>query len=90
MSHLLEFAIPIRLQCYRVPAVWRCEANRSDEARFFCEIPDTLLRHVEEEERKVRLEQIDPWDARLRFLDVDLEEPESLVHYLNTVGLFWN
>lgn len=86
MSHLLEFSIPLRLQCYRVPADWRWE--QADGAILYrCTVPQELLSRVYEDRQPLRLGQFDPWEMRLKFLDVDLENPPSVVAFLNRVGL---
>jgi hypothetical protein len=88
MSQLLQFDIPLRLQCYRVPARWRCDKSASGDARYFCEVLENALSGVYEEKKPLRLEQLDPWALRLQFLDVDLDQSEAVLLFLNKVGLF--
>jgi hypothetical protein len=86
MSQLLEFNIPLRLQCYRVPVVWHWKAVNGVVTYRYAISPDSLTHPGVE--KLIRAEQFDPWEMRLKFLDVDLRNPIATVSFLNTIGLF--
>lgn len=88
MSHTLPFNIPIRLQCFRVPALWRSDKGPDGGNRYYCEVSGSLLHGAFEEEKTLTVKRFDPWRARLQFLDVDLSDPVLLLQFLNEIGLY--
>lgn len=118
MSHPLGFDIPIRLQCFQVPAAWRYKRDDDGQLRFYCSVPERylcdpwgskglrtlvavgavarwkgpwskgILDVKEVESPAITLSPVDPWDLRLRFLNVNVKDPDSVLGFLSEVGYY--
>jgi hypothetical protein len=92
----VELNLPLQLQCFRVPVRWSYETDKGGPV-YQAQIDQRLLSDclgdgpvlkVRKDTNAGKLGKYDPWKLRLRFLEVNLDSPTTVLEFLNDVGLF--
>jgi hypothetical protein len=82
MTHNLEQNVPIQFECLRIPVKWEYlrlggSGPDYDELNFrTAMVPGG------------KIETYDPWQMRNKFLSVNTSDPDSLIEFLNKVGMW--